>query len=513
MTIPMHQRTVHPGQTFNMAAYTISRAALSMPDKAALVVIADVDAAEPEEIWTYAQLERAVLAVAAGLREYGHERGSRIVVRLENTSHYPIVFFGAIAAGLVPVATSALLTAGEAAFLMRDSGAKAVVLADRLPLDLIPEGVDVIRSADVSGWIKQTSSSTYAFTKGDDPAFLIYTSGTTAEPKGVLHAQRSIVGRRPMVDGWYGLSETDRVLHAGAFNWTYTLGTGLADPWSIGATAIIYTGVKEPALWPKLIEKTGATIFAAVPGVFRQMLKYGAPSSTNLGQLRHGLIAGETPPLGLFEAWHEATGLQLYEALGQSEISTYVSSSPTVPRVPGAVGKAQAGRQIAILPVDGGVTPVAAGVEGLLAVHRSDPGLMLRYWNRPDEDKAVRRGDWFIGGDLAMIDEAGYVFHRGRADDVMKVLGYRVSPQEVEAVIAQHADVAEVACTAVTVRNGVTVVGAFIVPREGVQPDATAILAFAAERMAEWKRPRQVVFVENLPRTANGKIKRGDLIG
>lgn len=506
-------RRVHPGQTFNMAAYAISRAALVSPDKAALIVIGDVAAHEPAEVWTYARLERAVLAVAAGLRERDYERGSRILIRLENTSLYPIVFFGAIAAGLVPVATSAALTSGEAEFLVRDSGASAVVLAPSLPLVTIAEGVDVIGAAEVSAWTAQTQSSTYAFTRADDPAFLIYTSGTAAEPKGVLHAHRSIVGRRPMVEGWYGLTADDAVLHAGAFNWTYTLGTGLCDPWANGATAIIYTGVKEPALWPKLIAKTGATIFAAVPGVFRQMLKYGAPGTDNLGRLRHGLIAGETPPLGLFDAWREATGLELYEALGQSEISTYVSSSPTVPRVRGAVGKPQAGRRVAILPVDGGVEPVAAGDEGLLAVHRSDPGLMLGYWNRPDEDKAVRRGEWFIGGDLAMMDEAGYVWHRGRADDVMKVLGYRVSPQEVEAVIAQHPDVAEVACTAVTVRNGVTVVGAFIVVREGVQPDATAILAFAGERLAEYKRPRQVVFVESLPRTANGKIKRGDLVG
>ena len=298
MTLPMHTRTVHPGQTFNMAAYTISRAALSSPDKQALVVIGDADASEPEEVWTYARLEAAVLAVAAGLREQGYARGSRVIIRLENTSQYPIAFFGAIAAGLVPVATSAMLTASEAAFLIRDSGASAVVLADGLPLDPMPDGVDVISSRDVSGWIEQTVSSTYAFTKGDDPAFLIYTSGTTAQPKGVLHAQRSIIGRRPMVEGWYGLSAADSMLHAGAFNWTYTLGTGLADPWAIGATAIIYTGAKDPARWPKLIENTGATIFAAVPGVFRQMLKYGAPSAGNLGRLRHGLIAGETPEIG-----------------------------------------------------------------------------------------------------------------------------------------------------------------------------------------------------------------------
>lgn len=510
-TLPARDRKVHPGQTFNMAAYAISRAALATPDKPALIVFSDPNA-QPSEVWTYARLERAVLAVAAGLRERDYERGSRIAIRLENTATYPIVFFGAIAAGYVPIAMSAALTQREADFLVRDSGASAVIVAPNLPLDHIPEGVETITQSDVQRWIAQAPSSTYAFTKGDDPAFLIYTSGTTADPKGVLHAHRSIVGRRPMVEGWYGLTAADRVLHAGAFNWTYTLGTGLTDPWANGATAIVYTGEKHPELWPKLIAKSQATIFAAVPTVFRQILKYGAPSRENLGALRHGLIAGETPPADLFDAWRDATGLELYEALGQSELSTYISTSPTVPRVPGSVGKPQAGRRVAILPVTGNDEPLPPGEEGLLAVHRSDPGLMLRYWNRPEEDAAVTRGEWFTGGDLAIIDDAGYVWHRGRGDDVMKVLGYRVSPQEVEAVLAGHPDVAEVACTAIKVRADVAIVGAFIVPREGTTPDPTAILAFAAERLADYKRPKQIVFVESLPRTANGKIKRSDLI-
>ncbi len=510
---PQKFRKVHPGQTFNMAAYAISRAALTHPDKEALVVVADAAHARPVEIWTYARLERAVLAVAAGLREYGFERGSRIIIRLDNTSAYPIAFFGAIAAGYVPVATSAALLPAEVAFLLADSGAAAIISAPELALDVVPEGVQQMTAGDVARWIRAAPSSTYAFTLAGDPAFLIYTSGTTAQPKGVLHAQRSILGRRPMVAGWSGLTGDDRVAHAGAFNWTFTLGTGLTDPWANAATAIVYTGPKDPAFWPGLIAKTQATIFAAVPTVFRQVLKYGAPTRENLGVLRHGLIAGEAPPADLFDAWREATGRELYEALGQSEISTYVSTSPSVPRKAGAIGKPQAGRRIAILPVESGDEPLGPNEEGLLAVHRSDPGLMLGYWNRPEEDAAVTRGEWFVGGDLAMMDDEGYVWHRGRGDDVMKVLGYRVSPQEVEAALARHPDIAEVACTAVRVRADVTVVGAFIVPREGTAPDATEILAFAATKLADYKRPRQIVFVSSLPRTANGKIKRSALVG
>ncbi len=121
-----------------------------------------------------------------------------------------------------------------------------------------------------------------------------------------------------------------------------------------------------------------------------------------------------------------------------SEISTYISTSPSVPRKPGTVGMPQPGRRIAILGLDNGTEPLPAGEEGLLAVHRSDPGLMLGYWNRPQEEAEVYRGDWFVGGDIATMDDDGYVAHHGRANDLMKALGYRVSPLEVEAALLQH---------------------------------------------------------------------------
>jgi acetyl-CoA synthetase len=141
-------------------------------------------------------------------------------------------------------------------------------------------------------------------------------------------------------------------------------------------------------------------------------------------------------------------------------------------------------------------------------VHRSDPGLMLGYWKRSQEEALVYRGEWFVGGDLAVIDAEGYVFHRGRANDLMKALGYRVSPLEVEAALAEHPSIAEVACAEVRVRGDVTVIAAFVVPHAGTNADAADIERFAAERLAAYKRPRAIVFVEALPRTANGKFMR-----
>ena len=144
-------------------------------------------------------------------------------------------------------------------------------------------------------------------------------------------------------------------------------------------------------------------------------------------------------------------------------------------------------------------------------MHRSDPGLMLGYWNRPAEEAEVLRGEWFCGGDLAVIDDEGYVTHLGRANEIIKALGYRVSPLEVEAAIGSHPDVAEVACAELRVRDDVSVVAAYVVARAGGEIDATAIKAFAAAHLAAYKCPREVVIVDALPRTANGKVQRSRL--
>ncbi|MCB1376573.1 MAG: AMP-binding protein, partial [Rhodobacteraceae bacterium] len=170
-----------------------------------------------------------------------------------------------------------------------------------------------------------------------------------------------------------------------------------------------------------------------------------------------------------------------------------------------------AGRRIAALPVEGGTEPAATDEPGLLAVHRSDPGLMIGYWRRPDEDEVAFRGDWFVSSDLVSFDADGYVWFHGRADDVMNAGGYRVSPLEVEAALARHPAVAEVAAAEHAVRDGVTVIGAWVVVKPGIETGAElarAILDRSSLELAAYKRPREVFFVETLPRTANGNVAR-----
>ncbi len=325
--------------------------------------------------------------LAAALTAKGLKRGDRIAIRLGNSSHSALMFFAAIAAGFVALPLSDQLTTTELGTLLEDSGrgghrhGASVARRDRSrKYDRVhccrrcgdAEAPDAPGLCAVDVQTIRRSSSTRRVRRRDRKASCM------------LIARHSAGGR--CIRAGTALGPDDRMLHAGAFNWTFTLGVGLTDPWANGATAIVCTGDKRPELWPGLIAATGATLFAAVPGVYRQILKYARPEPQALGRLRHGLMAGETPPPGLIEDWTAATGRPLYEALGMSEISTYISTGPSVPHRPGSVGKAQPGRRVAILPVTGGDEPLST------AIRRSDRRASLR----PGADArllaAARRG-------------------------------------------------------------------------------------------------------------------------
>lgn len=500
-------------ERLNLAEHCLGLGPGSPRDRDAVALVVVHDGEHPRQgaqRWTFGELDAAVRACAHGLIRLGLAPGDRLLLRLGNVAEFPILFFGAIAAGLIAVPTSAQLTAEEAGWIARDSG--AVMVAGDLPADSTLPRITIGR---VRHWVRSGQQAAYRPTAGGEPAFLVYTSGTTAEPKGVLHAHRSVWGRRPMYPGWHAMACGDVVAHAGALNWTYTLGVGLTDPWAVGACAVVYAGRRDPAVWQRIVRDYRASIFAAVPGVYRQWLRTGV-DPVELASLRRVLTAGEALTPGLHREWLGRTGIDMYEALGMSEISTFVSSGPDVPVRPGSPGRAQPGRRVAVLPVKGGNDPCEVGEVGLLAVHRSDPGLMLGYWQRPDEDAATTRGEWFVTSDVVDIDADGYVHHHGRADDVITALGYRVSPAEVERVLERHPAIAEVAVTEALVRDGVHVVAAFVVPADPDAPgglDAASVLSFAAEHLAAYKCPREIRWVDALPRTANGKIIRRALRG
>ncbi|WP_036280313.1 acyl-CoA synthetase [Methylocystis sp. ATCC 49242] len=491
---------------FNLARYCLADNARLRPDATAITVVGDDHVLR----WTHAELDLRVRRLAAGLQSLGLAPGARVMIRMGNEANAALAYFGAIAAGYVALLASSQLTFEEADFLLRDCGASVLALGAAFEEEAHDApGVTVLRGADLGRLAESAPLPGYADTAADDPAYLVYTSGTTSRPKGVLHAHRAAWGRRPMREHWTGLGPGDVMLHAGAINWTYTLGVGIVDPLSAGGSAVLYNGHPDPAVWPRLIEEHRATVFAAVPGVYRQMLKYAAPEKADLSSLRHGLSAGAALAPSLLADWRARTGKEIYEAFGMSECSTFISSGPTTPVHPGSPGRPQPGRVVAALPQEGGETPLPSGETGVLAVRRDDPGLMLGYWNRPEEEREAFRGAWFVSGDLVEFDAEGYMHHHGRADEVMNAGGFRVSPAEVEKCLLAFDHVAEAAAAERPGRDAdATIIRAYVVMRDGAPRDEAAILAHCHEHLAAYKRPRSVTFLDALPRNANGKLNR-----
>ncbi|MGC9418231.1 MAG: class I adenylate-forming enzyme family protein [Rhodovulum sp.] len=479
---------------FNLAAYVLAPAA-AHPEKVALAVIGPHGA----ERWSYARLEAAVRGLAAGLAGMGLPPGARVLLRLGNGVEFPIGYLAAIAAGLVPVPTSALLTVPEITKLA-DEIEPAAILAG--PNVALPEGCAApVLDIDAQRAHYERAPADFVLGDPDRPAYVVYTSGTSGNPRGVIHAHRAVWARRMMWEGWYGLNEEDRLLHAGAFNWTYTLGTGLLDPWSVGATALIPAPGVRPGQLPLLLKRFDATIFAAAPGVYRQMLR--EHPHLVLPRLRHGLSAGEKMPEATRAAWTEATGTMVYEALGMSECSTFISGSPARPAPLPASGYPQPGRRVAVLGPD--LEPVQRGEPGQLAVSRRDPGLMLGYLKAEAETAARFHGEWFLTGDMVEMAEDGAVTYLGRSDDMLNAGGVRVSPLEVERALMEHPAIHEVAATEIAVKADTTVIAAFYTG-EAVAEDA--LQTFAAERLARYKQPRLYVHLEELPKNPNGKLNR-----
>ncbi len=491
----------------NLTRYCLEQWALD-PETVDRPAFTFVETGADDRTWTFGQCWDRVQSIARGLAGAGLQPGDRVLIRLPHSPEYAFVFFGASLAGLAPVPASPQLTVEEATFLLRDSGAVAIIRdqAGALPGFI---GLEIL-AGDLANLDGPAPLPT---TTADQPAFLIYTSGTTSHPKGVLHAHRTVWGRAMMREGWQGFESSDTTLHAGTLNWSYTLGVGLMDAWSAGAHAVLRGGQTDPAVWPELIERLGVTIFIAVPTVYRQLLKYGRPEDHDLSRLRHVLCAGEALMPALYREWRERVGTDMYESLGMTEISTYISSGPATPTRIGSPGRPQPGRRVAILPEEGSDTePLQAGEVGMLAVHRSDPGLMLGYWNRPEEEEVVFRGEWFLGGDRASQDADGYIWFQGRADDVIKSFGYRLSPVEIEAALESHPLVSEAAVVGHALDETKTLVSACIVATAAGVVDEEVLRSYAAEHLAGYKQPHQYHFVDQLPRTRNGKLQRSALL-
>ena len=478
---------------FNLASYVL-KAGQHTPSKIALAILRPTGA----ERWSYERLTSAVLGTATGLLQSGLQPGDRVLMRIGNTVDFPIAFLGAVAAGCVPVPTSSQLTAPEVAKMITRIAPKLILRDTDIPC---PEtDLPLIDLATLKTW-RDLPPAPYHMGDPERAGYIVFTSGTSGTPQAVEHAHRAIWARQMMIADWYGLTAEDRLCHAGAFNWTFTLGTGLMDPWSVGATALVPDKGVTPDQLPLLIKRNEATIFAAVPGVYRQILK---TPNLHFPKLRHGLSAGEKLPHSILEDWTAKTGTPIFEAYGMSECSTFISTSPNADTAnPDYLGKPQNGRRVAIMGHDG---PVAIGDPGQIAVHRSDPGLMLGYVGHGEETQQRFSGDWFLTGDTGVMESDSHIRFLGRSDDMMNAGGFRVSPIEVENTLLQHPNITEAGVVDVTVKQDVSLIAAFIVCDKDLSDDE--LQDWCAERLARYKQPRIFTRAQTLPKNPNGKLLR-----
>jgi acetyl-CoA synthetase len=527
---PFHPWEWHIPEFFNIGvACTDAHVGTEIENEIAMIV---EDDSLGEARATYKQLAERTSQFAQLIRKHGIDAGERVLIRLANSLDYPTAFLGAMKAGCIAVPTSTLLTAEEVIYLAKDSGASVLTLdhqtwaaiAPRLPelptvkMVLLSGKGEVVKAnalpvLELGPAIRTiTAWSAPHATRANDPAYLVYTSGTTGFPKGVLHAHRALIGREPASTYWFHFNPegNDRILHSGKFNWTYVLGSGLMDPLYRGKTVIVHEGKNDANLWTRLIAKHKATIFIGVPTIYRQIVQKTQATKADVPSLRFCMSAGEHLSDEMLSLWRERFGMDIYEAVGMSEFSYYLSQNIFRPIRAGSAGFAQPGHQIKLLDPET-LKEVNPGDEGMICIPEHDPGLFLRYWNLPEETAKLRQGGWFMTGDYARIDEDGYLWFLGRKDDIIKSFGYRVSPYEIERVLKSHPEVADCACVGEETEKEKLLVVAYVIPQPGSNVTPDQLLSFGKQHLAAYKAPKLVYLAREFPRTKNGKILRREI--
>lgn len=508
---------------------------LGTPQASNIAMIVEDDTLGTDSI-TFAELSAKTDQFAQLLRNGGVKAGDRVLIRLPNSLDYPIAFLGAMKMGAIAVPTSTLLTAEEVAYLAKDSGA-SVLVTDALawpPISMrlteqvleLPnlKHVFLTQTNSINSHehfaVNHLANSMDAIadcapalnTKSDDPAYLVYTSGTTGYPKGVLHAHRALLGRQPAAKYWFNYSDSgnDRIMHSGKFNWTYVLGSGLMDPLYLGKTVIVHEGKNDAHVWLDLIKKHQATIFIGVPTIYRQILQKTTANQQEIPSLRHYMSAGEHLSDEVLSQWRERFGLDIYEAVGMSEFSYYLSQSQYRPIRPGSAGFPQPGHNVKLIDPDT-LLEVETGQEGMISVPMDDPGLFLKYWNLIDETAKYKHDNYFFTGDYAKYDDDGYIWFLGRKDDIIKSFGYRVSPYEIERVYKGHPDVADCAAVGEELEKDKLLVVIYVILKPNAKTSPDDLLAFGKLHLAAYKTPKTVYLANDFPRTKNGKILRKDI--
>ncbi len=349
-------------------------------------------------------------------------------------------------------------------------------------------------------------------TASSDLAFILYTSGTTKDPKGVVHTHAYCFAKRLQAEHWLAARPGDLVWCTASTGWAKSIWNVLLGPWSAGASVVLHEGAFEPGERFEFIADLGVDVLCQAPTEYRLMAKAAGLERYDLSSVRHMVSAGEPLNPEVIKTFRDAFGLTIHDGYGQTENTLLVGNFPGMEIRPGSMGLPSPGQTITVVDEEG--REVEPGVEGDVALGGRPPSLFQEYYGAPEETAAVFRGNWYVTGDRAIRDEDGYLWFTGRADDVILSAAYRIGPFEVESALLEHAAVAESAVVGKPDPDRGQIVKAFVVLRpgfEGSEALGRELQEHCKRVTAPYKYPREVEFMAELPKTRSGKIRRVEL--
>jgi benzoate-CoA ligase len=503
--------------SYNAAADLIERNLGANPDR--IAVVDDFGA------YTYTELADRVDRFAGVLGELGVRPEERVLLFLHDSVDFPVSFLGSIKFGAVPVPTNTLFPPIDLAYLIADSRAQVVVVSAQL----LPQAYAAIALANWHGTLIVSDPDNVtgeqfhllgtllrgarplerpAETHPDEPCFWLYSSGSTGPPKGTVHIHTSMMQTAELfAQSVLGMNANDIVFSAAKLFFAYGLGNALSFPMSVGATAVLRAGRITPDLVFSTLRESGATIFCGVPTLFGALLAQPALPRRGDHTLRLCTSAGEALPAHIGQTWSERVGVDIVDGIGSTEmLHIFVSNRPGSVRY-GTTGKPVPGYAIRLVDEMG--TPVKPGEIGDLEVN--GPTAAAFYWNQRERTRRTFAGEWTKTGDKFLENADGDLVHCGRTDDMLKVGGIWVSPGEVESALIAHDAVLEAAVIGVEDDQRLIKPKAYIVLSAGfVAGDGLVaeLQQHCKNRLAHYKYPRWIEFLDELPKTATGKIRR-----
>lgn len=459
---------------------------------------------------TYAEVDRSASGFASLLADRGVGHQDRVLMVMPDGLEYVAALLGVMRIGAVAVPINPDLTPIAMSGIARVARATAVVVHQRYlaaisdalggseggpPAELVVGDRFEIPDRDVASYD----------TKAMDPAIWIFSGGTTGLPKAVVQTHRSLANATELYGkGTLALTAADVTISVPKLYFGYALGSNLLFPFSVGASAVLFDASSTPEAIAERVARHRATLLVTVPSAINQMLSASGIDRHHFSTLRVATSAGEALPDTLYRQWVDRFGVELLDGLGTAEMWHIFVSNRIGDVHPGTLGRVVPGYEIKVCDDDG--DEVATGEVGRLWVRGESLG--LGYWESPEATAEAFRGDWFAGGDLVSVDDEGYVTHRGRGDDAIKVKGKWFRPQEVESTLLDHPSVSECAVVALEDESGLAKPVAFVVA-DGVGEQE--LIDWVLGRLEPYKHPRRVVFVDQLPQTHLGKVDRGAL--